>query len=207
MSGFLALDSPAPYPSRFSDQEDRLTSTSQQEHPHADFVASRARADRDLITQRTRAVRTVAGQARDRDEFTGLLSMLGLDESPVLHEALAGYVHQVAAAVGVPAAATGFEVGDAATAHIGLANRWAGQQMSLRWDEWHGWQVGVTGTVLGHLDGGAVPTATAVAGFVADVVAGRHTDVAQVTPLPPDRATLAMSMATSRRPAPRPAVA
>jgi hypothetical protein len=60
-----------------------MPSMQQYIHPHAQFVESRARADRELASQRSRAIRTVAGHARSGDDLAGLLSMLGLDETTV----------------------------------------------------------------------------------------------------------------------------
>jgi len=45
------------------------------------FDEARVRAEEERTDQQQRAVRTVAGQARDRTEFTALLSMLGLNDT------------------------------------------------------------------------------------------------------------------------------
>ena len=182
-------------------------SSTQHDHPRQQFAASRARALREQVDQRNLAMRTVAGQARDREEFTGLLSMLGLDDgplgSPVLLHALATYVRQVAAVLGVPADAVAYEVSDTATAYLGLTTRSDGypsRDLMLVWDERLGWRVAVETApdeaplVIGHHDGDTVPTPAAVAVFVASVVAGRHTN--RVRPVQPrsDRVTLARRM-------------
>ncbi|TWE22092.1 hypothetical protein FHX69_3325 [Prauserella muralis] len=96
---------------------------------------------------------------------------------------LAGYVHAVARAVGVPAEATSFEVSDTATAYLGLTRRWIarpGHDLMLVWNEQHGWAVAVETDpgeppqVMGYLAGaGVVPEPDAVARFVSDVIAGR----------------------------------
>ena len=172
------------------------------------FAKSRVRAQRELTDHRNRALRTVARQARDRDEFTGLLSMLGLDDgqggSPALSNSLAQYVRQVAIAIGVPVDAVGYEVSDTATAYLGLTERLpehAGRDLMLGWDERLGWYVGVENhpdeahLVLCYLGGDAVPPPAAVARFVADALAGRRTD--RLRPVLPssDRSTLARLMA------------
>jgi uncharacterized protein DUF6292 len=176
--------------------------------PRTRFAESRARAERERTDQRDRAVRTIAGNARDREEFTGLLSMLGLDEwqsvSSVLARSLSAYVRQVAAAVGVPADAVGYEVSDTATAYLGLSQRLpehAGRDLMLVWDERLGWSVGVETDpgekplVLGYLVGETVPPPARVAQFVADAVAGHRTE--RLRPVLPraDRVTLARQMA------------
>jgi uncharacterized protein DUF6292 len=178
--------------------------------PMSQFAKSRVRAQRERTDHRNRAVRTVARQARDRDEFTGLLSMLGLDDgrggSPELSHSLARYVRQVAAAVGVPVEAVGYEVSDTATAYLGLAERLpehAGRDLMLVWDERLGWHIGVENEpgepvlVLCYLGGDAVPPPTTVARFVADAVAGRRTD--RLRPVLPsaDRSALATLMAAA----------
>lgn len=179
-------------------------------HPRNQFVESRARAARERVDQRDRAMRTVARQARDREEFTGLLSMLGLDDgpygSPILHHALASYVRQVAAALGVPTDAVSHEVSDTATAYLGLTHRWVeqpGRDLMLVWDERLGWYVAVETApgeapfVVGSLDGDAVPTPATVAVFVTDVVTGRHTNRPHSVHPRSDRITLARQMAAT----------
>ncbi len=183
-----------------------MTSTRQ---PSTEFAESRARAQREQTDQRTRAARTVAGQARSQEEYTGLLSMLGLDDGPVgspaLARTLAGYVGRVAAAVKVPSDAVGYEVSDTATAYLGLTSRLPEQpsrDLMLVWDERIGWSVGVETTpgeapyVIGQLAGDTVPAPAVVAAFVAEVVAGRHINRFQQVPEPTDRVTLAKRMAT-----------
>jgi Family of unknown function (DUF6292) len=176
--------------------------------PMSQFAKSRARALREQADHRDRAVRTVAGQARDRDEFTGLLSMLGLDsgqgDSAAFSQALARYVGQVAAAVAVPADAVGYEVSDSATAYLGLAARLsdhAGRDLMLVWDERLGWYVGVetrpdeTPLVICYFGGESVPPIAAVARFVADALAGRRPNRLRPVLAPSDRITLARRMA------------
>jgi hypothetical protein len=174
----------------------------------AQFNEARHRAELERTDQQQRAVRTVAGQARDGAEFSALLSMLGLEnpeQRPVtLNRRLAVYVHQVAAAIGVPAEATGCEVSDTATAYLGLDQRWPAlpdQDLMLVWDERLGWYVAVENkpaeapVVLAYLDGDTVPTPAAVARFVADAAAGSH--MPRIRPVHPqtDRAALAEKMA------------
>ncbi|HEY7592204.1 MAG TPA: DUF6292 family protein [Actinophytocola sp.] len=176
--------------------------------PMSQFAKSRARAQRERTEQRNRAVRTVAGHARDRNEFTGLLSMLGLDDgrggSPTLSRSLAAYVQRVAAAVGVPVDAVGYEVSDTATAYLGLTDRLpehAGRDLMLVWDERLGWYIGVetrpdeTPLVLGYLAGETVPPPATVAQFVSEAVAGRRIERLRPVVPPADRITLARRMA------------
>ena len=179
--------------------------------PTSRFTESRARAQRERTDHRNRAIRTVAGQARDRDEFTGLLSMLGLDDGPgdvpALSRSLAGYVRRVAATIGVPTEAVGYEVSDTATAYLGLAERvpeHADRDLMLLWDERLGWFVGVETNpeeaplVLCYLGGDAVPPPATVARFVTETVAGRRDE--RLRPVLPqsDRLTLARRMAAGR---------
>ncbi len=175
--------------------------------PRSNFVEARARAERERNDQRRRALRTVASNARDRTEFTALLAMLGLDDAtrPVsLRQRLATYVDQVAAAVGVPAEATGYEVTDTATAYLGLEHRWDTRphhDLMLVWDERLGWYIAVETTpteapvVLAYLTGDAVPAPAEVARFVTDTTGDQR--VSRIRPvLPPsDRAALAERMA------------
>jgi hypothetical protein len=174
--------------------------------PRSDFVAARARAGREQTDQQRRAVRTIAGHARDHTEFIALLSMLGLDAPTLpgtLGRRLATYVDRVAVAIGVPVEATGYEVSDTATAYLGLDQRSATQpdrDLMLVWDERLGWYVAEENTpseaavVIAYLDGDAVPTPAAVARFVVEVAAGLGaTRIRPVLP-PTDRAVLAERM-------------
>jgi Family of unknown function (DUF6292) len=180
-----------------------LTST-----PRAQFIEARTRAEQERNDQQRRAVRTVASNARDRTEFTALLSMLGLDDPAYrqvpLSARLAVYVHQVAAAIGVSAEATGYEVTDTATAYLGLDQRSRTRpdhDLMLIWDERLGWYVAVetdptdAPVVLAYLDGDTVPTPTTVARFVTDTAVSQSgTRIRPVLP-PTDRAALAEKMA------------
>ncbi|GAB3406743.1 hypothetical protein GCM10027569_17630 [Flindersiella endophytica] len=129
----------------------------------------------------------VAGQARDVTDYASLLSMLDLDD-PAIHPTtlsrrLAAYIGQVAVAIGVPADATEYEVGDTAKAYLHLDQRSAvrsGHDLILAWDERLGWYLASAATpttkapvVMAYLDGDIVPPPAAVARFVAGVVAGR----------------------------------
>jgi uncharacterized protein DUF6292 len=176
--------------------------------PRSLFDDARTRAGQERTDLQRRAVRTVAGNARDRDDFIAMLSMLGL-EDPVhrtvpLSRRLAVYVHQVAAAVGVPAEATGHEVTDTATAYIGLdqrAGHQPGRDLMLVWDERLGWYIAVETTpaespeVVAYLDGDAVPAPAEVARFVADAASGGR--ITRIRPVlaPAERAALAEKMA------------
>jgi hypothetical protein len=179
--------------------------------PMSQLAKSRARAQLERNDHRNRAIRTVAGQARDRDDFTDLMSMLGLDDgqggAPALSRSLAGYVRQVAAAIGVPTDAVGYEVSDTATAYLGLAQRslsHSNRDLMLVWDERLGWYLAVethpdeTPLVLSYLGGDAVPPPSAVARFVTEVIAGRRAE--RFRPVHPtvDRITLARQMSATR---------
>lgn len=177
--------------------------------PRALFAAGRTRAEQELTDQRQRAVQTVADNARDRTDFTELLDMLGLDDpapKPVsLTRQLAVYVRQVAAAVRVPAEATGHEVTDTATAYLALDQRCHAhpdRDLMLVWDERLGWYIAVETTptepaeVVAYLDGDAVPPPSAVARFVAETTTGQPGTRVRPVPSPTERTTLAEHMAT-----------
>jgi hypothetical protein len=183
-------------------------SSIQHAKPRSLFDDGRRRAERELDDQRRRAVHTVAGNARDRTEFTALLSMLGLDNPAhrpgTLGGRLATYVREVAAEVGVPAEATEYEVTDTATAYLGLDQRSPAQpdhDLMLVWDERLGWYVAAETAptepprVIAYLAGDAVPPPASVARFVADAAAGR--DLCRIRPVLPatERTALAEMMA------------
>lgn len=189
----------------------RLMQDDDRGRPMAQFVNSRARAQRERTDHRDRAIRTVAGQARDRDDFVGLLAMLGLDDSDggwsALNRSLAGYVGQVAAAVGVPAHAVAYEVSDTATAYLGLTQRspnHAGRDLMLVWDEQLGWYVAVethpdeTPLVLSYLRGDAVPLPAVVAQFVTAAVGGGRVDRLHAVQPPVGRIAMARTMSGIR---------
>lgn len=175
--------------------------------PMSQFTNSRARAQRERTDHHNRAIRTVAGQARDREEFLGLLAMLGLDDGDggwsALSRSLAGYVEQVAAAIGVPTHAVAYEVSDTATAYLGLMQRspnHPSRDLMLVWDEKLGWYIAVethpeeTILVLSHLRGDVVPEPAAVARFVRAVIAGGHVDRLHSVQPPVDRISMAKKM-------------
>jgi len=122
-----------------------------------------------------------------------------------LSRRLAAYIHQVAAAVGVPAEATGYEVSDTATAYLGLDMRCSTRpdhDLMLVWDERLGWFVEVETTpaeapaIIAYLDGDIVPPPAEIARFVINAAAGR--EVTRFRPVLPltERAVLAEKMAT-----------
>jgi hypothetical protein len=178
--------------------------------PRSHFIEGRARAEQARTEQQHLAVRTVAGNARNHAEFTALLAMLGLDDpahvQPVpLDRRLAVYVHHVAAAIGVPAEATGHEVTDTATAYVALDQRCAthpDHDLMLVWDERLGWYIALettraeTSDVVAYLDGNAVPAPSVVAQFVADTLGGRRPCRIRPVLPPAERTTLAENMAT-----------
>ncbi|MFC4857767.1 DUF6292 family protein [Actinophytocola glycyrrhizae] len=176
--------------------------------PRAQFVEARTRAERERTDQQQRAVRTVAGNARDHTEYTALLAMLGLkDPAPQplpLSRRLADYVHQVAEVIGVPADAVGHEVTDTATAYIALAQRCVAQpdhDLMLVWDERLGWYIAAetapteSPIVMAYLAGEAVPPPAAVARFVTDTADGRHMCLIRPVLPPAERTALAEKMA------------
>lgn len=178
--------------------------------PRSLFVDGRTRAADERKSQQQLAVRTVAGNARDRTDFTALLAMLGLEDpapqTPMpLSRQLGVYVREVAAAMGVPEEATGHEVTDTATAYIALDQRSTTRpdhDLMLVWDERLGWYIAVETTpeepaeIVAYLSGDAVPAPAAVARFVADTAGGLRTS--RIRPVLPrlERATLAENMAT-----------
>ncbi len=176
--------------------------------PRSEFVEARTRAEQERTHQRQRAARTVAVNARDRTEFAVLLAMLGLEDptgEPLpLSRRLSVYVGQVAAAVGVPADATGHEVTDTATAYLALDLRAAGRpdhDLMLVWDEHLGWYIAVetapaeAPVVVAYLDGDVVPPPAAVARFVADAADGRRMSRFRPVLPPIERGVLAEKMA------------
>jgi hypothetical protein len=177
--------------------------------PRTLFTEGRTRAEQERNHQQQRAVRTVAGNAHNRTDFTDLLDMLGLEspaKQPVpLSSRLAVYVQRVAAAVGVPADATGHEVTDTATAYLALDERCAAHpdhDLMLVWDERLGWYIAVETTpseppeVVAYLTGDAVPTPTTVARFVTDTTSGHSLSRIRPVLSHAERATLAKTMAT-----------
>lgn len=150
---------------------------------HGEFARSRAQAEAETAMLRDRAVRTVTGQAVDAEDLHSLLAMLGLEQAhgpSRLRGGLAGYVREVAAAVGVPPEATGFEISDTATAYLGLSVRWAlrpSRDLMLVWTEAQGWSLAVETepterpAVLGYFGGDdVVPVPHAVARFVTGMI-------------------------------------
>lgn len=176
--------------------------------PRSQFVEARTRAEQERTDQQQRAVRTVAGNARNRTDFSALLAMLGLEDPTTeplpLSRRLADYVHQVAAAIGVSSDATGHEVTDTATAYVAVDERCVthpDHDLMLVWDERLGWYIAIETTpteppvVMAYLDGDAVPAPAVVARFVTDTANGRHT--CRIRPVfpPTERSTLAEKMA------------
>ncbi|WIY03000.1 DUF6292 family protein [Amycolatopsis mongoliensis] len=102
-----------------------------------------------------------------------------------LEHSLGEYVRAVAAVVGVPDESTTVEISDTATAYLGLPHRWFDRpdhDVMLVWSERRGWSLAVETdpaedpVVLAHQGGDdLVPPPRAVAQFVADTAAGRHT--------------------------------
>lgn len=176
--------------------------------PRMQFVEGRDRAERERTSQQQRAVRTVAGKARDHADFTDLLAMLGLEDPtprPVpLSRRLADYVHQVAAAVGVSADVISHEVTDTATAYIPLDQRNAtqpGHDLMLVWDERLGWYIAAETTpaeppvVMAYLAGELVPPPAAVARFAEDIAADKGLNRIRPVQSPTERSVLAERMA------------
>jgi hypothetical protein len=167
-------------------------------HEDGAFEKARAQARLQIEALRGQAVRTVVRHAADAQDCHRLLSMLGLDDDTVatvkrpettantwlLEHGLAGYIEAVAAAVGVPVEATGFEISDTVTAYLGLAQGWSkrpGRDLMLVWDERQGWLIAVETNpaerpvVVAHLGGvDIIPLPRVVARFVSDVLGGCH---------------------------------
>ena len=96
--------------------------------------------------------------------------------------ALTGYVHAVAAELGVPAEDTGAEVSDIAAAHVLLTERspsHPGRDLLLTWDNRHGWELaaeedkGRALRIIATYGNDFVPAPADVARFVRDAIAGR----------------------------------
>ncbi|MFC0436943.1 DUF6292 family protein [Kutzneria buriramensis] len=156
------------------------------------------------LAHRAKAARTVATNATDAQDCRTLLSMLGLepehqahdrtppqahddaaaDCTPALTRGLAGYLHAVAEAVGVPVDGTSYEVSDTATAYLALIRRTSdrpGRDLMLVWSEHDGWAVSVETEpleppILLSFHGGEdpVPDPRIVAHFVTEVLDGRR---------------------------------
>ncbi|MEV6825124.1 DUF6292 family protein [Amycolatopsis sp. NPDC051102] len=118
-------------------------------------------------------------------------------DARTLERGLGEYVRAVAAAVGVPDESTTVEISDTATAYLGLPRRWPDRpdhDVMLVWSERRGWSLAVETdpadapvVIARHGGDDLVPPPGAVARFVADTVAGRHTG--QESPGPATAAT------------------
>ena len=107
------------------------------------------------------------------------MSLPAADDPQALRRALAAYVREVAAAVGVSAEGTSCEVADTVTAYVALSGRserFPGRDLMLVWSERQGWTVAVetapgeTAQVVGCLGGEVTPAPESVRRFVAEVV-------------------------------------
>ncbi|WP_406635983.1 DUF6292 family protein [Amycolatopsis sp. WGS_07] len=107
------------------------------------------------------------------------MSLPAADDPQVLRRALADYVREVAAAVGVSAECTSCEVADTVTAYVALSGRsprFPGRDLMLVWSTGQGWTVAVETTpaeapqVVAHLGGDVTPSPERVRGFVAEVL-------------------------------------
>lgn len=166
-----------------------------------EFAKARARAEVDARRLRALAARTVAGQATSDDDRSRLLSMLGLDDIPPqparghatggdtvslrdLERGMSGYVRAVAAQLGVPLEATGFEISDTVTAYLGLPDRCAdcpNRDLMLVWNEQDGWLVAAEThptepvRVIGYLGGyDILPHPRTVGQFVTSLLSGHR---------------------------------
>ncbi|WP_245633693.1 DUF6292 family protein [Amycolatopsis jejuensis] len=106
------------------------------------------------------------------------------DDPQVLRRALAAYVREVAAAVGVTVECTSCEVADTVTAYVALSGRsprFPGRDLMLLWSVRQGWTVAVETTpaepaqVVAHLGGDLTPEPERVRRFVDDVLGARET--------------------------------
>ncbi|WIX92072.1 DUF6292 family protein [Amycolatopsis sp. DG1A-15b] len=136
-------------------------------------------------------------------------------EARTLERSLVDYVRAVAAAVGVPDESTTVEISDTATAYLGLPRRWLDRpdhDVMLVWSERRGWWLAVetepaeAPVVLAYQGGdNLVPAPDAVARFVADTAAGRHTGRGRPGPVAAaTRRSLAEQLSPYLRDAPEP---
>ncbi|MGV9301141.1 MULTISPECIES: DUF6292 family protein [Amycolatopsis] len=107
------------------------------------------------------------------------MSLPTADDPQVLRQALAAYVREVAAAVGVSVECTSCEVTDTITAYVALSGRsprFPGRDLMLLWTMRQGWSVAVETTPaeapqqVAQLGGDVTPAPERVRRFVADVV-------------------------------------
>jgi hypothetical protein len=192
--------------------------TERPRHEPGGFTRARAEAAAAMSVERTRAARTVAGNARDDDDRDALLAMLGLAgpvprpraaddgyaDGYVLTHSLGRYVGAVADLVGVPPDGTACEVTDTVTAYLALAHRrpdHPGRDLMLIWNERQGWALGVetppseAPIVLARLGGDMVPAPREVAVFVTEALTRPGaTRTLVALPAAVDRAGLAEAM-------------
>lgn len=108
---------------------------------------------------------------------------------------LTGYVRAVAAAVGVPARAAAWELGDRPAAYLALPDRCTDHPergLMLIWSAVRGWKVCLENTshqpsaVVARLGTRVIAAPAEVGEFVADVLAGLHKGGRSAPPLPGD---------------------
>ncbi|WP_199817689.1 MULTISPECIES: DUF6292 family protein [Amycolatopsis] len=112
------------------------------------------------------------------------MSLPTADDPQVLRQALAAYVREVAAAVGVSVECTSCEVTDTITAYVALSGRsprFPGRDLMLLWTMRQGWSVAVETTPaespqpVAQLGGDVTPAPERVRRFVAEVVSSAET--------------------------------
>ncbi|MYW89485.1 hypothetical protein G3I59_02280 [Amycolatopsis rubida] len=112
------------------------------------------------------------------------MSLPTADDPQLLRQALAAYVREVAAAVGVSVECTSCEVTDTITAYVALSGRsprYPGRDLMLLWTMRQGWSVAVETTPaespqpVAQLGGDVTPAPERVRRFVAEVVSSAGT--------------------------------
>ncbi|EHR52238.1 hypothetical protein SacmaDRAFT_4043 [Saccharomonospora marina XMU15] len=103
------------------------------------------------------------------------------DSTVALARGLGGYIRAVAAAIGLPAEGTSFEISDTATGYLGLAARWSAhpdRDLMLNWSERRGWRIAVETApnepqqVIAQFVDELLPAPAEVAAFVANALRG-----------------------------------
>ncbi|NIJ10949.1 hypothetical protein FHU38_001293 [Saccharomonospora amisosensis] len=123
------------------------------------------------------------------------------DSSVALARGLGGYIRAVAAAIGLPAEGTSFEISDTATGYLGLTARGPAHpdhDLMLNWSERLGWWIAVETApnerqqVLAQFVDELLPAPVEVAAFVANTLSGTEPASEAVESFHPvDRTTLA----------------
>ncbi|ONI81426.1 hypothetical protein ALI144C_18990 [Actinosynnema sp. ALI-1.44] len=127
----------------------------------------------------------------------------GQDRNWEMSLGLAGYLHAVAEAVGVPDEGTTFEISDTATAYVALARRWParpGRDLMLVWSERTGWAVSVetdpdeAPITIARIGDDPLPTPDTVARFVTHALTERRFGARPPTVIKTSRARLTWAL-------------